>query len=283
MKSVLVVVAMMLAGAGPALAQHGHDEEKKGAAAGRVHVHVTDKADKAIDLKAWSATLILETKTLGRKTFKMDLEAAKDGKSEPAHEGQVVEVEGGYRVEFVVEKVHGGEKEDFKSDSHFEAAIPLQGYCCGMGGHPWSDKPGKCSKCPMEMTPADLEFTAVVIFKTPGGTINAKGFAWPPAMPTTYAEGMTKLDEHLKSIRGLIDAGDLDRVHAAAERISQVCEKLPSLASKATQAEVDAISKAIVALFKEIDEAADAGKKAETEAVYRKYAEKIEALKKLAR
>ena len=107
-----------------------------------------------------------------------------------------------------------------------------------------------------------------------------KGFEYPPAVPNNYKDAVARVEELLKAIQGLIDTNDLEKVHAVAEKISYVCEKLPELAPHDDKADVEKTCKAVIALFGEIDEAADAGKKRETIQVFSKYKLKVGELKK---
>lgn len=99
-------------------------------------------------------------------------------------------------------------------------------------------------------------------------------------MPGTYKDAVARIEQHLKEIDELIEHGDLDKVHGVAERISHIGEKLPALAPSDDRADVERTCKEIIALFKEIDHAADAGKKAETEAAVKKYRARVEELRK---
>lgn len=272
----------------PAFAQHGHDEEKKQEGKAEIRIYLADKDKKPLDLKDVTASVVIEPKGGAKRTLKAELVTPKGTKQIGiGHGGEVREAEGGLHVEFVVHKPHDekghGEHQDEDATPYFKAEIGLQTYSCGMEGHPVADAPGKCPKCPMEMKARPAEFTAVVIFKVKGETRNAKGFEYPSSMPGTYPAAVAKAEGYLKEIRSLIDKGDLDKVHGVAEKISQICERLPGIAAKDHRAEIEKICKETIALFKEIDDAADAGKKAETEAAYKKYAEKIAALKKHAK
>lgn len=286
MKPVMMMVFALAAA--PALVQQGHDEKKQESTKGEIRVYLADKDKKPVDLKGVTASILVEPKGATRKVIKGELVTPKgDKKVGIGRGGDVVEMES-YNVEFLVvrehrgheEKGHGEEHKDEDSTPYFKTEIDLRGYACGMEGHPVLDKPGKCTKCPMELKLVDLEFMAVVIFKINGETKNAKGFQYPPAIPSNYKDAVAKIEEHLKSIDDLIKGNDLDKVHAVAEKISRVCGKLSKLAPKDSQGEVEKVCKEIIALFKEIDEAADAGKKSETVKVTEKYRAKIAELRK---
>jgi hypothetical protein len=253
---------VLLALTATAASAQDHDHDKKVVGKIEVRVYIADQDKKAIDPKDVSATLVLEPKGGTKKTLKMDLVSPKgDKKAGIGHGGEVQESDG-FHVELVVVKpgAHGKEEkghDDHKDDDatpYFKAEADLK----------------------------ESELSAVVIFKVKGDTHNAKGFAYPSATPGSYKDAVAKIEEHLKAIDALIGANDLDKVHKVAEKISEICEKLPAMAPKDDQAEVAKTCKEIIALFKEIDDAADGGKKAETVKVVEKYRAKVAILKKHA-
>ncbi len=261
--------------------------EEEASSQGEIKFYVGDKDGKPVDLATWSATLILEPKGMPKQNLKLELNQPKGKKSEESavdHGGQVVDMEGGYKVEMVVEEgsdeEEPGKAEEGEGLADFEAKTAVKVYACPMKCTAPSEKAGKCSKCGMTLAEADLEFTAVVVFKTKDGTKNAKGFTYPADIPATFPLAVAKTEDHLKTIKALIDGGDLDKVHSTAEKISQICRKLPSMAEKDAKADVEKVCGETIALFKEIDEAADAGKKDATLKVYEEYVAKIAALKK---
>ncbi len=285
------LIALFTLAASPAFGQDP-DHDKKDAGKGEIRVYVADKDKKTVDPKDLSVTVVLEPKGAPKRTLKTELVAPKgDAKAGIGHGGEVLEAEP-YHVEMVVVKPHAHGKEEGKGHDddkavdatpYFKAATDLTAYSCGMAGHPTLDKPGKCTQCPMTAKPINLEFSAVVIFKVGSETKNVRGFQYPPAVPKDFSGALAKIEEHLKAIDGLIAANDLDKVHSSAEKISHVAEGLPALAPKDDKAEVEKVAKEIVALFKEIDDAADAGKKAETVTVVGKYRSKVAELKKHAK
>lgn len=284
-----ILLAISVLTASPAFAQEmGGEKETKG----EIKFYVGDKDGKPVDLAGWTATLILEPKGMAKKTVKLELEQPKekrDVKSAVDHGGQIRDMEGGFKVEMVVEKAHGdhekehAEKDEEEGVAHFEAALSLEVYVCPMKCVGPSEKPGKCSKCGMELKESEMEFAVIVVFKTKSGPKNAKGFEYPPAVPTNYPDAVAKMESHLKEIRALIDGGDLEKVHSAAEKISAIARKLPAMAPKDDMKEVEKACNELVALFKEIDDAADAGNKPATAKAYDKYKERIEILKNHAK
>ncbi len=287
MKKLMLTIALCVAAAPAAFAQGmGADEKQESGA--ELKVYVGDKDGKPVDVSGWTATLIIEPKGMARKTIKLDLnqpKEKKDAKNAVDHGGQVVDMEGGFKVELVVEAGHAGhgEKDEDEGLAHFETKMSLDVFACPMRCVPPTDKAGKCAKCGMALKGAPMEFTAVVVFKTKDGAKNAKGFEYPPEIPATYAAAVEKTEVHLKAIKDLIDKGDLEKVHSVAEKISMICKKLPEMAAKDDKADVEKLSRATIDLFKEIDDAADAGKKDETMKVYKKYADNIAGLKKHAK
>jgi hypothetical protein len=254
--------------------EHEHDKkhEEKGASKGEVRIYLADKDKKPVDLAGVTATLFIEPKGGTRKTLKLEAVSPKGEKKLAAsHGGDVVAMEG-YQVEFVVVKEHGEHAEGEKAEHH-EKEHKAEAHEHG-DGTPYF-------KADVDLK-AYSDFSAAVIFKIKGETKNAKGFQYPPAVPKDYKGAVSRIEEHLKQIDDLIKANDLEKVHAVAEKISQVCEKLPALADKDHRALVEKTSKEVIALFKEIDEAADAGKKAETVAVANQYKAKVAELKKHA-
>ena len=132
----------------------------------------------------------------------------------------------------------------------------------------------------MRTKPVALEFTAVVIFRIGGKSMNVKGFSHPRAIPTNYPDAIARIEDHIKSIQGLIESGDLGKVHSVADKISDVCKKLPELADKDHRTIVQKLSTATIALFKKIDDAADNGRKGDTIEVLKLYKANVAALKK---
>lgn len=282
------LIALFALAALPAFAQD-HDHDKMDAGKGEIRVYIADKDKKRVDPKDLSVMLVLEPKGAPKRTLKTELVTPKgDAKTGIGHGGDVQEAEP-YHVELVVVKPHAHGKDEGKGHEeadgtpYFKAATDLTGYTCGMSGHPTLDKAGKCTQCPMMAKPVDLQFSAVVIFKAGGETKNVKGFQYPPSVPKDFPGAIAKIEEHLKAIDALIAANDLDKVHASAEKISHVAEGLGALAPKDDKAEVEKVAKEIVGLFKAIDDAADAGKKADTVAVVAKYRAKVAELKKHAK
>lgn len=106
-------------------------------------------------------------------------------------------------------------------------------------------------------------------------------------MPDSFAAGVARLDELHKKIHHQIEHNELKHVHRTAEEMALVAQKTKELAQK-TVAE-DKLSDAgrllneVAGYYKPIDEAADAGKKSETEAIYKKMGEAIAKLKEVAK
>ena len=97
--------------------------------------------------------------------------------------------------------------------------------------------------------------------------------------------------QHIEQLRGkisdLIQKNELGKVHPPAEEISLTARRLPELASKSDipkdkWKEITTLSRDLANLFSEIDQAADAGKKKETEAAFAKMQELIDGLQSVA-
>lgn len=128
--------------------------------------------------------------------------------------------------------------------------------------------------------PVDIEFSAVILLRVKGKTVNVKGFSYPPAVPNNYPDAVARIAEHLKAIEDLIEANELSKVHGVAEKISHVCKKLPELAPEDDRAEIGKLCRETIALFSKIDEAADNGRKADTIKFLKVYNVKLSELMK---
>ena len=97
-------------------------------------------------------------------------------------------------------------------------------------------------------------------------------------------DAMHDIEEHREEIEHLIEAGKLADVHPPAQHISLIAKRLPELAQKSGVPkehwkDITTHSRDLANMFDEIDEAADAGKKPETEAAFAKMVELIDSLK----
>ena len=100
----------------------------------------------------------------------------------------------------------------------------------------------------------------------------------------SYADAMHEIEEHREHIEHLIEGGKLADVHPPAEVISMIAKRLPELAKKSGiphehWKDINTQSRDLANMFDEIDEAADAGKKPETEAAFAKMVKLIDGLK----
>jgi hypothetical protein len=106
-------------------------------------------------------------------------------------------------------------------------------------------------------------------------------------LPASFKAGVTRLEELHTKIEHQIEHGELENVHGTAEEMSLVAGKMKELARKDVaedqQTEAGRLCNEIIGYFHPIDDAADAGKKAETEAIHKKMAETIAKLKALAK
>lgn len=99
----------------------------------------------------------------------------------------------------------------------------------------------------------------------------------------TYADGIHELGELQEEIEHLIKDDKLSAVHPPAEHISLIAKRLFELARKSGIAEehwrdINTQSRELASLFDAVDEAADAGKKPETEAAVAKMFKLIDSL-----
>ena len=125
----------------------------------------------------------------------------------------------------------------------------------------------------------NVTFSAVVIVKSDKGTFNVKGFEYPFF---DYSSVVSMMEAHLDEIQSLIDSNKLLKVHSVASKISRLAKSLPIAKDfpDDNRSEIEKTCKEIIALFGEIDKAADAQKKAETVEVLGKYRSKVSFLAK---
>lgn len=106
-------------------------------------------------------------------------------------------------------------------------------------------------------------------------------------MPDSFKAGVTRLEELHKTIEYQIEHGELAKVHRVAEEMALVARKMKELAQKDVpqdkQVEAGRLCNEVIGYFRPIDEAADAGKKAETQAIHEKMGKTIGNLKALAK
>lgn len=106
-------------------------------------------------------------------------------------------------------------------------------------------------------------------------------------MPGSFKEGVARLEELDKKIRDEIGEGEegLKHVHRIAEEMGLVAKKMKEMAGKELpedkQTEAGRLCNEVAGYYKPIDEAADAGKKPETEAIEKKMADTVGKLKAL--
>lgn len=106
-------------------------------------------------------------------------------------------------------------------------------------------------------------------------------------MPDSFKAGVARLEELHKKIHHLIEDNQLSKVHRVAEEMALVANGTKRLAAKDLpedkQTEAGRFCNEVASSYKTIDEAADAGKKAETEAIHKKMGTAVESLKKLTK
>ena len=105
--------------------------------------------------------------------------------------------------------------------------------------------------------------------------------------PESFAAGVMRLTELHQKIALLIDENKLDEVHHAAEEMSILARKMKPLAVRDLpedkRTDAGRFCNDISGNFKPIDEAADAGKKAETVAIHKQMADTISKLDALSK
>ena len=248
---------------------------------GWIKVYLGDQDRNQIQASG-TCTIVIQPTGGKRITLKAEPVSEEGGSGHLDHGGQVI-AKGDHTVEFVLEMpveehehaegAHGhdeskggheeksehghehGEEEAAASFSHFQAPLGELG------------KDG-----------TDLTFDAVVIIKTDDGTFNVKGFEYPFL---DFATITTMMDKHLDEIQTLIDGSKLLKVHPVASKISKLAQSLPNAKGfpEDDRKEIEETCKAIISLFGEIDEVADAEKKQETIQILEKYRKKVSSLK----
>lgn len=109
-------------------------------------------------------------------------------------------------------------------------------------------------------------------------------------VPETYAAAIKEIQHHSEAIDAAIKGGKLDTLHTHGEVIKTIALQLAKLASKADSGvaqtdikEINLTSKALAAKYEPLDEAGDAGKKAESQKVYDEMLPLIVTLKKFVK
>lgn len=106
-------------------------------------------------------------------------------------------------------------------------------------------------------------------------------------LPDSFKAGVARLEELHKKIHHLIEDNQLSKVHRVAEEMALVANGTKRLAAKDLpedkQTEAGRFCNEVASSYRTIDEAADAGKKAETEAIHKKMGTAVEKLKVLAK
>lgn len=92
-------------------------------------------------------------------------------------------------------------------------------------------------------------------------------------LPESFADGVARLAKLHEKIDHLIEHDELEDVHGAAEEMAIVARKMKELAATDVaddrRADAGRLCNEIAGYFRPIDEAADAGKKDDTIAIYR--------------
>jgi len=257
-------------------------------AEGWIKVYLGDSERNQVSANG-SCTIIITPKSGDKKTLKAELvtEGESHLGSKLIHGGQVI-TKGKNSVELVVgkpEHSHGEAESEHghgnsEADEHDQAEEHEDG---DAHEHHDAKQIGDALsffKADFEFAGDNIAFSAVVIIKSDKGTFNIKGFEYPFL---DYGSVVSMMETHLEEIQSLIDSNKLLKVHPAASKISLLAESLPNAKDfpDDDRSEIEKTCKEIIALFGEIDKAADAQKKAETVEVLGKYRSKVSFLAKL--
>lgn len=105
-------------------------------------------------------------------------------------------------------------------------------------------------------------------------------------LPDSFKAGVARLTKLHETIEHQIEHGELAKVHRSAEEMALVAKKMKELARhdlpEDRQTEAGRLCNEVTGYFGPIDEAADAGKKPETQAIHKQMEEAIAKLKALA-
>ena len=256
-------------------------------AEGWIKVYVGD-SDRIQLNASGSCTIVATTKDGEKIVLKAKLvtpdESLSSGKL--AYGGQVI-VQGKNSVELVVgkpEHSHGGAKGGHghgtsEAAEHDQAEEHDDGDAHEHDEANQSNKALSYFKVDFKFEGDNIAFSAVVIVKSDKGTFNVKGFEYPFL---DYGSIVSMMEAQLDEIQSLIDSNKLLKVHPAATKISLLAESLPSAKDfpEDDRSKVEKTCKELIALFGEIDKAADAQKKAATVEVLGKYRSKVSFLAK---
>jgi len=249
-------------------------------AEGWIKVYVGD-SDRVQVSASGSCTIIATTKAGEKMVLKAKLvtpdESLSDGKL--AYGGQVI-VQGKNSVELVVGKPeHSHGHGASEADEHDQAEKHDDGHAHEHDEANQANKALSYFEVDFEFEGDNVAFSAVVIVKSDKGTFNVKGFEYPFL---DYGSIVSMMEAQLDEIQSLIDSNNLLKVHPAASKISLLAESLPSAKDfpDDDRSKVEKTCKELIALFGEIDRAADAQKKAATVEVLGKYRSKVSFLAK---
>jgi len=258
-------------------------EESKG----EIHVYVTDAKGKVPDLTAATVLVYVEPKGAKRETLKTTLRTPPAEHGGEGHKGgehgkgipkdAEVKKAGAWLVgvEFHTPHEHG-ERGHEEGEGHEHGEKDASGHKEEMGMGP---------AIAHFVAPVDLEgreFDVAVALKIGSETVNARGFHYPPKRALeSFAAGVESIEEAIEEMEHLVEAGKLSKIHEVADGIRATARALGGTKDAPKDARLEATAKELVDLFESIDEAADAGKAAETRAVLEKYRNALRELKKL--
>jgi len=255
-----------------------------------IKVYVGDSDRNQISASG-TCTIIITPKSGDKKILKAELITAGDSHADGklSHGGQII-TQGKNSVELLVgkpEHSHGDAKgghghDESEVSEHGEAESEHDHAESDAHEHGEADESGKSLSYFQVNYDSDSDgaaFSAVVIIKTGKATFNIKGFEYPFL---DYGAVVALMETQLNEIQNLIDSNKLLKVHPAASKISLLAESLPNAKGvpDANRSEIEKTCKELIALFGEIDKAADAEKKDETILALKKYRAKVGLLAK---
>ena len=261
-------------------------------AEGWIKIYIGDSDRNQVSASG-SCTIIVKPKSGKKTVLKAGLVTVSESHAgaKLSHGGQVI-TEGKNSIELVVGKPAHSHGDADSEHGHGEGEANEHGDAEDEHGHEESeaheheeaDAPGEglsYFQVEFDFDSDGVAFSAVVIIKTDKATFNIKGFEYPFL---NYGAVVSLMEAQLDEIQILIDTKKLLKVHPAASKISLLAESLPNAKGfpEADRSEIEKTCKEIIALFGEIDKAADAEKKEETILVFKKYRTKINLLAKHA-
>lgn len=274
-----------------------------------IRVYLMDTDRRPIDTQAVTVTILLEPRVGLRQVLRTELVRPGEGKNKDVHvdkRGKIRMMEGGYLREVLFcpgRKV--GETYDRKKEGdapledrrdrelrdqegrpierrdanmpYFRATANLEGYACGMEGHPvYENAQGNCAACGMALKTVEPHFTATGIAKIKGETRLAKGFVFPLSGRGFYGASVLRIEECLREIRGLVE------IPSVSAKIGETARQLPVATGPEDKDAIQRLSSEIVTTVNELDAAAQKNDRAGVDRALTTLQEKPDVLEKLS-